>query len=285
MIYIAEVELPKGTLLKGRYVVERSLGSGGFGITYLCMDNVVGEYVAVKEYFPKLAVREGLNLVIPRQYDIQEHYTRVESFLDESKIASKFVDVRIVRQTDSFRENSTAYYVMEYVEGPTLVQFIRSNGPLKAQEAVRIAEEISLGLRSIHDAGFVHGDLKPTNVILKNERAVKITDFGGASMRDSFFMPLHAGVVSLHYSAPERFVRCIMPTAQSDIYSLGGVLFFLVSGLDPVPAPDRLKGIAMADPPTNYRLRRVIRKAMAMAMSDRYQDILQLIRALRKRLF
>ncbi len=277
--------LPPGTVLKGRYTVERPLGSGGFGITYLCMDNSTGNYVAVKEYFPKHAFREDLALTFPAQHDMQDHYARVESFLDESIIASRFGDVRIVRQTDSFKENNTAYYVMEYVEGPTLAQYVRKAGPLKSPDAINIAEEIALGIRSVHNAGFVHGDLKPTNVLLKNERAVKITDFGGAAVRDSFFVPLHSGVVSLHYSAPERFVSCIMPTAQSDIYSLGGVLFFLVSGLDPVPAPDRMKGVAMAYPSTSYKLRKVVRRAMAMAMSNRYQDALQFIRALRRRWF
>lgn len=265
--------LQKDILLNKRYQVVSSLGKGGFGITYLCLDKANNEYVAIKEFFPKEAVRNDSLGVSSKNDDNSHYFSVMQNFLEEANILSSIDDIRIVRVRESFEENGTAYYVMEYIEGPTLKDYIKQNGPLESKEALRLIEEVSMGLKTIHDRGFIHGDLKPTNIMLKKSRMIKIMDFGAASTKDSLYTKVHSNVVSWNYSSPERFSRSSMIRPASDIYSLGCVLFFMVSGFDPLPATERLKGAKIPIPPTTRKIKHLINKSMALDEFRRFFSV------------
>ena len=262
----------KNTLLNKRYLVLNPLGKGGFGITYLCLDRATGEHVALKEFFPKEASRSDSGVVLTDSNDVERYYAGMQRFLEEASILSTINDVRIVRVFESFEQNGTAYYVMEYVDGPTLKDFIRSVGPLDGRDALRLIEDIARGLKAIHDKGFIHGDLKPTNIMLKKSRLVKIMDFGAATTKDSFYTPVHSNIISWNYSSPERFRHEHTVHPGSDIYSLGCVLFFLVSGFDPTPATERLKGVDLAIPPTTRKIKYLICKSMSLEERKRFAN-------------
>ncbi|WP_255358898.1 MULTISPECIES: serine/threonine-protein kinase [Kosmotoga] len=256
------------------------LGRGGFGITYLCVDNAKSKNTAVKEFFPKGARREGLNVLPPEGIEPEQYYEKVKRFLVEAEILEKVNDHRVVRLLDSFEENNTAYYVMEYVEGPTLQQFIRDRGPLGTKEALDLIREIALGLKAIHEYGFVHGDLKPSNILLKSGMFVRIADFGASGIKDSFFRLGEHNVVSLNYSAPELFTSQAVPNVQTDIYSLGGVLYFLVTGESPVPATQRAKGKELMIPDVGRKIKKLILKAMALSPEKRFYSVDSFLKAL-----
>lgn len=254
-------------------MVLNSLGKGGFGITYLCLDRAKNEYVAIKEFFPKEAARKDSLIVSSKNDNSDHYYSGMQNFLEEARILASIDDVRVVRVHESFEENGTAYYVMEYIEGPTLKEFVKQNGPLESKDALRLIEEIALGLKSIHDRGYIHGDLKPTNIMLKKSRMVKIMDFGAASSKDSLYTPAHSNIISWNYSSPERFSRNSMIRPASDIYSLGCVLFFMVTGFDPVPATERIKGLKISIPPTSRKIKHLINKSITLEEMQRFFSV------------
>ncbi|AKI97134.1 serine/threonine protein kinase [Kosmotoga pacifica] len=271
--------LKSGIFLNGRYRVVASLGSGGFGITYLALDTARNDRkVAIKEFFPKNCTREGKEIVFTEEPE--KTFQRIAEFIEEAKMITTVEDKRIVKVLDYFLENNTAYYVMEYVEGKTLKEHIKLHGPPGTREAIELIKEIALGLKAIHDRGILHGDLKPSNIMINSE-GVKIMDFGAASFTNTIYTMTHGKIISWSYSSPERFHNQTIITLQSDIYSLGGILFFIVSGEDPIPAPEREKGIALPIPPVSYKIRRIIKKAMALEPFQRYPTVNHFLKALK----
>lgn len=233
---VISIRLPlkTGTMLKGQYEIVTSLGSGGFGITYLALDRAHDNYkVAIKELFPKIVSGKESYCIFRR---FRKSFDRISEFIDEAKLMTSVHDERIVRVLDYFKENGTAYYVMEFIDGETLRKFIKKHGPMNSKMAVQLIKEVALGLKAIHDKGILHGDLKPSNIML-NAGKVKIMDFGAASFKNTIYVTTRGKIISWFYSAPERFCNSTIITPQSDIYSLGGILFFIVSGEDPISAP------------------------------------------------
>ncbi|OAA31360.1 hypothetical protein AT15_07640 [Kosmotoga arenicorallina S304] len=270
--------LKTGTILKKQYEIVTSLGFGGFGITYLALDKANdNREVAIKELFPKNSVREG-NCVVFSE-DAEKSFSRISEFIDEAKMMTSVKNERIVEVLDYFTENGTAYYVMEFIDGKTLRDFIKKHGPLDSKQAIHLIKEIALGLKAIHDRGILHGDLKPSNVMMNN-KGIKIMDFGAASLKNTIYATKHGKVISWGYSAPERFTNSTIITPQSDIYSLGCILFFMVSGEDPIPALERRKGTRLSIPPVKFKLRRIIKKAMALEPFQRYPTVDNFLKAL-----
>ena len=278
---VISIRLPlkTGTMLKGQYEIVTSLGSGGFGITYLALDRAHDNYkVAIKELFPKNCVREGNHIVFSE--DSEKSFDRISEFIDEAKLMTSVHDERIVRVLDYFKENGTAYYVMEFIDGETLRKFIKKHGPMNSKLAVQLIKEVALGLKAIHDKGILHGDLKPSNIML-NAGKVKIMDFGAASFKNTIYVTTRGKIISWFYSAPERFCNSTIITPQSDIYSLGGILFFIVSGEDPISAPEMKKGSLLPIPPVKLKIRRIIRRAMALEPFQRYPTVDHFLKALK----
>ena len=175
------------TILAGKYLVGKAIGEGGFGITYLGMDLNLEVRVAIKEYYPQgFAARDSrTNDGTVRSYseNTREFFeSGREKFVNEARTVAKFRGLpEIVSVIEFFRENQTAYIVMEYLDGQTLKQYLKANGgKIPTDEILRMMRPLILSLGKIHREGLIHRDISPDNIMLMKNGSIKILDFGGA---------------------------------------------------------------------------------------------------------
>lgn len=275
-------ELQYGTrLFHNKYSIIKILGSGGFGITYLANDTERNYYVAIKEYFPKTwCSRKQGSTVISVTHDENKDLVLKgkKRFIKEASNLKKLNNPNIVKVYGEFEENGTAYFVMEYIEGETLAQRIARKGPMNPADAVRLMDRLCDTVAYIHSRNMTHFDLKPQNIMLRanNDHPV-IIDFGLSKQYDtdggatSSMMFAH----SEGYSAIELYGSSIgenVFSPQTDIYSLGAILYFMLKGVRP-PEALRLQDISLPSANIPSYLYLVIKKAMAFSKKDRYSRV------------
>lgn len=238
--------LPAGYRLF-EYEIERPLGGGGFGITYLARDINLNLPVAVKEYFPSdLVTRAGGQTVLVRggNPDAQGTYDwGLERFLDEARALATFRHPNIVRVLRYFRENGTAYIVMEYESGQPLKRWVPQNAPLNQRNLLSIVYPLLDGLESVHKTGFLHRDIKPDNIYVRADGTPVLLDFGAArrvsSNRDM------TNIVSPGFAPFEQYHSQGNQGPWTDIYSLGAVMYWMTTGKKPVESAARVKQDSM----------------------------------------
>lgn len=207
--------LTKGSYLADRYEILDKIGTGGMSDVYKAMDHILGREVAVK--------------VLKQEF--AEDVTFVTKFRSEAQSAAGLEHPNIVNIYDVGSENGMYYIVMEYVEGITLKTYIEKKGQLNFKEAISIAIQVGRGIEAAHNKGIIHRDIKPQNIIISTEGKVKVTDFGIARATSS--NTIHADVMgSVHYASPEQ-ARNGYVDGKSDIYSLGIVMYEMVTGRVP----------------------------------------------------
>ena len=207
--------LTKGSYLADRYEILDKIGTGGMSDVYKAMDHILGREVAVK--------------VLKQEFT--EDVTFVTKFRSEAQSAAGLEHPNIVNIYDVGSENGMYYIVMEYVEGITLKTYIEKKGQLNFKEAISIAIQVGRGIEAAHNKGIIHRDIKPQNIIISTEGKVKVTDFGIARATSS--NTIHADVMgSVHYASPEQ-ARNGYVDGKSDIYSLGIVMYEMVTGRVP----------------------------------------------------
>ena len=285
--------LAAGTSLQGgRYVVERVLGQGGFGITYLCQHTGLGKQVAIKEFFfAQFCERQGdtSHVTVPTagNRELVEKFRR--KFVKEARlIAGKLSQApSVVNVSDVFDENGTSYYVMDYIEGRSLAEVLKKRGRLGEAEAIGIIEQVGKALAYVHSCGINHLDIKPANIMISRTtgRAVLI-DFGVAKQYDATTgeattttpvgrTPGYAPLEQYSLSGVSSF------TPQSDIYSLGATLYKLVTGNTPPEATAMPKDAVLPYPEdVSAPVRKAITAAMQSHKEDRparVEDFLQLL--------
>ncbi len=262
------------TVIAGRYRIETPLGSGGMAMTYLARDLVLDRPVAVK---------------VLRLTDSQA--TDLARFEREARAAAAVSHPNVVQVFDAGQDGDLRYIVMERVDGGDLAHLIRERAPLPLEEAVRITADILRGLAAIHQAGIVHRDVKPANVLIDRQGRAKLTDFGIARRSDD---PTLTGPVELlgtaAYVAPER-VRGEPATPASDLYAVGVILYELLTGHVPFPGqtPEELLAQhlhAAPVPPRRWRrdippaLEQVVLRALAKDPGARYRSAEAMLAAL-----
>ncbi|MBO5460542.1 MAG: serine/threonine protein kinase, partial [Ruminococcus sp.] len=171
--------------LNMRYRLIRSIGQGGFGITYVAEDEVMKQHVVIKEYFPvMLAGRsEQGELILPDTADEKEKYQEgMKRFLNEAKILASLFDVPgVVKVLDYFQENQTAYIVMEYVKGTSLRDYLESMGEeLSFEKTCEMLKPVMIALEKVHQKGLLHRDISPDNLMVEEDGKIKMLDFGSA---------------------------------------------------------------------------------------------------------
>ncbi len=207
--------LENGTYLADRYEVLEKVGAGGMSDVYKAMDHSLGREVAVKVLKQEFAADSGF----------------VSKFRQEAQAAAGLEHPNIVNIYDVGAENGLYYIVMEYVEGITLKTYISKKGQLTYNEVISIAIQVGRGIEAAHKKEIVHRDIKPQNIIISKEGKVKVTDFGIARAATS--NTINADIMgSVHYSSPEQ-ARNGYVTYQSDIYSLGIVMYEMCTGRVP----------------------------------------------------
>jgi serine/threonine protein kinase len=234
--------LPPGLRLAD-YLIERPLGGGGFGITYLARDSNLQLPVAIKEYFPSDLVARGPdNHVRVRTADReqQEQYDwGLERFLDEARALATFRHPNIVRVLRYFRDNGTAYIVMEYESGLPLKRWVPQNTPLSPRSVLSIINPLLDGLEAVHNSGFLHRDIKPDNIYVRADGTPVLLDFG-AARRVSANKDL-TNIVSPGFAPFEQYHSQGNQGPWTDIYSLGAVMYWMITGRKPVESASRVK--------------------------------------------
>lgn len=254
-------ELKSGAHLQGgKYIIEKVLGQGGFGITYLAEQINLGRKVCIKEFFMKEygertaakasdddeTVLAAVSPVTSAAGEIMERY-RVK-FVKEAKTIARLDHPGIVRIHDVFEENGTAYYVMDYIEGESLYEKVKRDGALDENRALEYIHQASEALAYVHSNNIMHLDFKPANILIRksDDKAILI-DFGTSKQYDSDGSQTSTTPVGLSagYAPLELMkvggVQTFSP--ETDVYSLGATLYYLVTGQNPPDASERMEMI------------------------------------------
>lgn len=235
--------LPQGYRLQEYELVE-VLGTGGFGITYLGFDHNLDKHVAVKEFLPDdIAARTRDNSVAPKaSYYLDNFKWGLNRFLDEARTLARFDHRNIIKVHRFFEALGTAYIVMEYAEGMTLAEFLQRKRALKEAELKEILYPILSGLAVVHSADFLHRDIKPGNIILRDEdRSPVLLDFGAARQAIGAKSRSVTSIITPGYAPIEQYSKRGHQGVWTDIYALGAVCYHALSGQVPYDATDRVR--------------------------------------------
>lgn len=258
--------LVEGVQLKqGKYQIEKSLGVGGQGTAYLAVDVVTGEKIVLKEF------------ILPVYVDVNVRKSALEQFENEARILRQLDHSQIVKLLDYFVEDHRAYLVLEHIDGKSLQKLVEEKGALPEQDVISLANQMCKILEHLHSQAppVVHRDFTPDNLILSSKGVLKLIDFNVAQQQESTTSGTVVGKQA--YLPPEQFRG--MPTSQSDIYSMGASLHFLLTGQEPEP-------ISVSHPRTitqsvSEKMNAIVEHATAINLAKRYETIQKLHEDLR----
>lgn len=260
-----------GKMLDDRYEISEIIGEGGMAVVYKALDHRLNRYVAVKIMRDEMAADEEFR----------------HRFCAESHAVAMLSHPNIVAVYDVSHNDAVEYIVMELVDGITLKQYMDRRGALSWKEAVHFSKQITKALAHAHERGIIHRDIKPQNVMLLRDGTIKISDFGIAALENEIHESNGQAIGSIHYIAPEQ-ARGECPDARSDIYSLGVVMYEMLTGeqpytgdtlgeiavkhmnAEPVPPHDKI-------PDVPQELERVTLKAMSADLEKRYQSASEIL--------
>ena len=275
--------LRKGTRLIGRYIIEGVLGQGGFGITYLGIDELHEKKVAIKEFFPQGIVTRNIeyqDTVTVTFVGEKDNYEKgKERFLKEARTMAKFSkDEGIVKALDFFEINNTAYIVMEYLEGITLKQYLRENQRIAPEDLIELLVPLIEALDEIHSQGMIHRDISPDNIMVLPDGRIKLMDFGAARDYTEFGEKSLSIVLKPGYAPPEQYQTHGVQGPWTDIYALCATMYKCITGENPPDAiervmDDHLKKISAFGIPVLPQIEKAIIKGMSVTAKDRYQNV------------
>lgn len=277
--------LQRNTGLIGRYVIQKVLGQGGFGITYLGIDKLYGNKVAIKEYYPqKIAMRKAQyeDVVTVTSIEEKNNYDKGKKrFLDEAQVMARFnKNEGIVKILDFFEANNTAYIVMEYLEGITLKQYLGKYGVIQFRNLIEMMLPLLEALIEIHSQGLIHRDISPDNIMVQHNSKLKLMDFGAArdyteSGNKSLTVILKPG-----YAPPEQYQTHGVQGPWTDIYALCATIYKCLTGITPPDAiarvmDDKFKEPDQLDGKLSPDIKKILWKGMNIFPEERYQDIVE----------
>lgn len=305
---IAKYQRPKNSLplyeiLNGKYLIGRVIGIGGFGITYIGWDFYQSKKVCIKEYFPRLIAARNphaqtytgqLSVSIQYSMSMQTHnptkmqqvYVEgLKSYIKEAENLSRFYLMPgVVSVRDFFYGNNTAYIVMEYIDGIDMRRFAKlSGGVLPPQEVFVILRDVLRALDAVHQAGIIHRDISPDNIMLTRDGKAKLIDFGAAK---NFANSENAPVLLKQGYAPiEQYTKDGKQGPWTDVYSMCASIYYLLSGVRIPPAKEReqkdtVKLLQVLGVPVSEEQDMALQKGMRVRAEERYQTIGALYRDL-----
>lgn len=257
-----------GHLLNDRYEIRDTIGGGGMANVYVARDTILNRDVAIK--------------VLRLEYANDEEF--IARFRREAHSATSLSHPNIVNIYDVGEEDHIYYMVMEYVDGMTLKQYIQTYGPLEVEESIEITKQITAAITHAHDNDIIHRDIKPQNILIDEHKQVKVTDFGIAMALSATSLTQTNSVLgSVHYLSPEQ-ARGGMATKKSDIYSIGIVLFEMLSGRLPFSGQSAVSialkhlqsetpSLKRWNPDVPQSVENIVLKATAKDPFHRYDDI------------
>ena len=278
-----EGALAVGSLLhSGGFRIEGVLGQGGFGITYRGQDTGLQRKVAIKEFFPFGA---ALRIASDNRLEPTGGLSRAEfekmraQFFEEARTLARFNHPGIVNVYTVFQEKNTAYMVMEFLRGKSLMQLVETRGKIPESEAIELIEKAGHALEEVHRVGLLHRDLKPDNVMLCDGRVV-LLDFGSAFAIAQDSAQAQA-LVTPGYAPLEQYSTTARFAAYTDIYSLGATLYCLLTGAPPPEATDRAAGVELKAPQASRLVSDAVIWALQTNAGQRPQTVREWLRALR----
>lgn len=234
--------LTPGTILHEGYLIGRPLGQGGFGITYLGYDLASHSRVAIKEYFPAgIAVRQN-GIVQAASDENQAIFKKgVETFNKEAQILSHLgSQPNIVNILAFFFENGTGYFVMEFLEGRSLKDYLNARGgKLSFQETVSLLLPVMKALSAVHHEGMLHRDIAPDNIYVTDDGQVKLMDFGAARYHTFLETQSIRTIVKPGYAPMEQYTSQSAQGPWTDVYAMGATIYRTLTGIVPPDAPSR----------------------------------------------
>lgn len=233
--------LPAATTLL-QYRIEEVLGQGGFGLTYLARDERLEMPVAIKEFFAQdISVRDCNLQIRPKSSLHSEQFNwGMTRFLDEARNLARFRHPNIVQVLNFFEENGTAYMVMAYEHGDSMAAVLKRCPQLSESQLLEIVLPLLSGMETLHDAGYIHRDIKPGNIYLRENGSPVLLDFGSARQAIGEQTKTLTAILTPGYAPFEQYFSSSKRQGPwTDIYSMGGVLYRAVTGKTPTHATDR----------------------------------------------
>ena len=286
-------QLPVMTILEGRYLIGKVLGEGGFGITYIGLDLRLEERVAIKEFYPTGSVTryakhsEAVEATSAEGEILLERER--EKFLNEARTMSRFSgESSIVHVKDFFYANSTAYIVMEFIDGETMQQRLKENGPENDfNKLLDMLRPVIKDLDDVHRAGFIHRDISPSNLMVDKSGSVKLLDFGTAREVNEDGEKSLSIVLKPGFAPEEQYRRRGQQGPWTDVYALCATIYKLCTGVTPEVSVDRLSDDSL-EPPSklgvkiNPQQEAVLARGLAVRREDRIQSAAELLEDLDK---
>ncbi|MBQ3584878.1 MAG: protein kinase [Lachnospiraceae bacterium] len=277
--------LPHGVLLNGRYIVGKTLGVGGFGITYKAWDTKLETIVAIKEYYPSAIVNRApgsKDIILVDKKSEKIFKVGYNRLLDESRYVAKMQGKSNILNVNAFfEENNTTYMVMEYLEGTQLRDIVRKRGKISVEEAVDMITKICDAIKIVHNEKILHRDVAPDNIIVDTDSNGKISrmtliDFGNARL--SGVSELDEIIVKEGFSPIEQYDTVHKQGAWTDIYAIGATFYYALTGIKPDESrnrkeEDKLVPLHELDSSIPINLSNVIMRAMAIDEHLRYQSV------------
>lgn len=283
--------LPVQTILNGKYLIGKVLGEGGFGITYLGWDLNLDMKVAVKEFYPTGFVSRETTVtttVTPYSGDKLEVYlSGLDKFVGEAKSLAKFYSLPgIVSVKDFFKENGTAYIVMEFVEGITLKQhMMNQGGKLPAEKVFEMVKPLMQSLSLMHEEGIIHRDISPDNIMVTKGGNLKLLDFGAARDISGDGAKSLSVLLKPGYAPEEQYRTRGNQGPWTDIYALCATIYKAITGETPPEAMERMRQDTLL-PPAAFGVvmpkgqEASLLKGLSVYSENRYHNMIELHEAL-----
>ena len=267
---------PNTTLQGGKYRIERVLGQGGFGITYMGVQTSLERNVGIKEFFMKDFCSRDNTMMTTGSFKLVEQYRK--KFIKEARNLARLSHPNIIGVIDIFEENDTVYYVMPYLTGGSLDDYVKKHGTLSETEAMRYVRQIASALKYMHEEQHIcHYDVKPTNILLDNKGNAMLIDFGisknyDASGHETTTTPIG---MSEGYAPIEQYQQNVEEfSSVSDVYALGATLYFLLHGKRPVSAVHRASGTElMISEELSQEIKGIINASMKVSKRERAKNV------------
>lgn len=282
--------LKPGTVLRDKYLIGKAIGEGGFGITYMGRDLTLDMKIAVKEYYPNGFSNRNNDhsnqVTMSKGNHGNEFEKEMQRFLSEARILARFCnDPGVVGVRDFFRDNGTAYIVMEYLDGITLKNYLKKYGPIPPATFAEMIDPILQALHEIHNQGLIHRDISPDNIMMLKNGRLKLLDFGAArevAGDKSLSVMLKPG-----YAPEEQYRSKGQQGSWTDVYAMCATIYKCITGITPDESIQRVFEDDLKKPselgveiPTKFE--QALMQGLAVKSTDRIQTIDVLRRALSK---
>lgn len=275
-------QLQPNTILQGgKYRIERVLGQGGFGITYLATQTSLQRKVAIKEFFMKDFCSRDSHTMYMQSFTVDsakqvEQYRK--KFFKEAGNLARLHHPNIISVIDVFDENGTVYYSMPYYSGGSLQEYVNAHGALSESEAMKLVKQIAKALKYMHEEHHIcHFDVKPANIMLDDKGNAILIDFGISKNYDAQGHETSMTPIGLSegYAPIEQYQQNVEEFSPvSDVYALGATLYFLLHGKRPVSAVHRASGTALLmSKNLSPEIKNVINDSMKLIKQERANSV------------